>query len=289
MIALIIGANGQDGYYLRELLQENKIDTVGISRSGGFLNINLTDPLEVSSLLKTKMPDYIFHLAANSTTRYDVWRENHDTISTGTLNVLEAARLIVPESKIFLSGSGLQFVNNGVPITESDPFDATSMYAVSRIHTTYAARYFRSLGLKVYNGYFFNHDSPLRSEKHVAKRITEAVRRIFEGSGEKLEIGNIAVRKEWGYAGDSVNAVWKLVNQESIFEAIIGTGEAYSIKEWLELCFKQKGLNWEDHVTEIPGFLPEYSVLVSNPSLIKSLGWQPKVLFEDLSKMMLKF
>jgi GDPmannose 4,6-dehydratase len=287
MTAIIFGANGQDGQYLSQLLSSEGIDTVGVSRSGNFLRVNISDWEQVSDLVKTYRPDYIFHLAANSTTRHDVWEENHYTISTGTLNLLEALRQFSAHTKIFLSGSGLQFRNEGRPIKETDPFEASSMYAVSRIHMTYAARYFRTLGLQVYIGYFFNHESPLRSERHVSKMIADAVKRIAAGSNEKITIGDWSVKKEWGFAGDSVEAIWTLVRQNTVFEATIGTGKAYSIWNWIELCFGRFNINAKDHVEKREVFLPEYNILVSDPSTILSLGWRPKTSFEKLADLML--
>lgn len=287
MKALIFGANGQDGYYLRKYLETQDIEVMGISRSGDFPFVDLTSFDAIRELLASFNPDYIFHLAANSTTRHDAWAENHATISTGTMNLLEAAKRALPDARIFISGSGLQFKNTGKPISESDPFEPTSPYAVSRIHSVYAARYYRNFGMKIYAGYFFNHDSPLRSEKHVTKKITEAVKRISAGDRQKLEIGNVHVRKEWGYAGDIVKGIWTLVQQDNVFEAVIGTGKDYSIKDWLEVCFAEFGYTWQDHVTQVPGFVSEYSTLVSNPTLINSLGWKPEVSFKDLAKMML--
>jgi GDPmannose 4,6-dehydratase len=288
MNAIIFGASGQDGQYLSKLLAAKGIKVIGISRSKKFLQTDITEFEQIHKLVDKNKPDYIFHLAANSTTRHDAWQENHETICTGSLNMLEAVHKTSPDTKIFLSGSGLQFRNNGKPIKETDPFEATSQYAISRIHSVYAARYYRSLGIKAYVGYFFNHDSPLRSEKHISKKISEAVKRIHSGIEEKLEIGNISVRKEWGYAGDIVNGLWALVNQENIFEAIIGTGEAYSIEQWLEACFSLIGKDWHDYVVESKTFISEYKTLVSNPALINSLGWQPEISFHQLAKMMLQ-
>ena len=155
MTAIIIGANGQDGYYLSELLKVNGVTVVGVSKRGDFLRTDITKYEEVAALVKELQPSYIFHLAANSTTRHEVMFENHETICTGTLNILEAVKNYSPASKVFISGSGLQFVNNNQPIKETDPFEARDPYSISRIQSVYAARYFRRLGLKVYVGYFF--------------------------------------------------------------------------------------------------------------------------------------
>ena len=287
MTAIIFGANGQDGFYLSALLKSMGILVVGVSRSGEWLRTDIANFQEVKHLIKQYRPEYIFHLAANSTTRHDTIFENNNTIGTGTLNILEAARVSAPESRVFLSGSGLQFLNSGNPIKETDAFDATSPYAISRIQSVYAARYFRSIGVRTYFGYFFNHESPVRPERHMSKLIAVVAKRIAQGSKEKIEIGDMSVRKEWTFAGDVVNAIMSLVGQDEIFEANLGSGIAYSIQDWLEVCFGLVGLKWEDHVVQKTGFVPEYNVLVSNPSRIHSLGWQPRVDFEALAEMMM--
>ncbi|MEO5889549.1 MAG: GDP-mannose 4,6-dehydratase [Ferruginibacter sp.] len=287
MTAIIFGANGQDGYYLANLLQELQYTIIGISRSGESATSDITSYEEVAELIKHTLPDYIFHLAANSTTRHDALFQNHATISTGTINILEAVKNFSPLTKVFISGSGLQFINNDLPIKETDTFEARDSYSVSRIHSVYATRYYRRLGLKVYVGYFFNHDSPRRTERHMAKKITEAVKRIAAGSNEKLEIGDISVVKEWTFAGDVVKGVWALVQQDKIHEANIGSGLGYSIGDWLEVCFSLVGIDWKEHVVLQENFTSEYKKLVSDSSLIFSLGWKPEVSFNDLAKLML--
>jgi GDPmannose 4,6-dehydratase len=183
----------------------------------------------------------------------------------------------------------MQFKNEGLPIDEQTPFEASSPYSVARIQSVYAGRYYRSaFGLKVYAGYFFNHDSPLRSEKHVNQKIVSSVKRIANGSTEKLELGNIDVRKEFNYAGDVVEAVWTLINQDTVFEAVIGSGDAHSIQEWVEYCFKKINRNWEDYVIIDHDFTPDYKILVSNPELIRSIGWKPKVDFYMLADIMME-
>lgn len=287
MKAIIFGANGQDGFYLSELLHKKKFEVIGVSRNGNFLHTNIADYAAVATLVKAHQPDFIFHLAANSTTRHDVLFENHETISTGTFNILEAVKNESPQTKVFISGSGLQFVNQNKPIQETDDFEARDPYAVSRIQSVYAARYFRRLGVQCYVGYFFNHDSPRRSERHMAKKISELAKRVAKGSNEKLEIGDISVIKEWTYAGDVVEGIYTLVNQDNILEANIGSGKGYSIEQWLQVCFAYIGKDWKDYVVLKNDFIPEYNQLVSDSSLLFSLGWQPKVSFEQLAEMMI--
>src|SRR5450432_4070067 len=147
MRALVFGASGQDGHYLIEQLAGRGVEGVGVSRTGPFRHGDVSQLDDVEALVKELRPTHIFHLAARSTTRHEAVFENHETIATGALNVLESARRHAPEAKVFLAGSGLQFLNEGNPLDEDAPFDARSPYAVARIQATYAARYYRSLGL----------------------------------------------------------------------------------------------------------------------------------------------
>ena len=289
MKALIFGINGQDGFYLNEICNQNRIDVIGVSRS----NINwiigdVGDREFVELLIKKHVPEYIFHMAANSTTKHEALFENHKTIATGTWNILECAKLYSPSSRIFITGSGVQFKNTEIAIKETDEFEANSVYSVSRIHSVYAARYFRRLGLKVYVGYLFHHESPFRKHHHISKMTTDIVKRIACGSNEKITIGNVEVKKEWAFARDIAEGIFTLVNQENIFEATIGTGIAYSIKDWLIASFNFIGKDWKNY-TEIPNqyFLPEYKTLLSNPSTMLNLGWYPKTDFLTLNKIML--
>lgn len=289
MKALIFGINGQDGVYINELLAQNGILAIGVSRSvGNWIRGDVSDCNFVREIISTNRPDFIFHLAANSSTRHDVVFENHETISTGTLNILEAVYRFSPGTKVFLAGSGLQFVNKGIPISEKDPFDATSPYAVARIQSVYAARYYRSLGLRVYIGYFFNHDSPYRSERHVNQKIVQAVKRIKAGSSEQLELFDVSVRKEFTFAGDVAEAIFTLVKNDAIYEAVIGSGKAYSIEEWLDICFSYFKMDWRDKVKDSAPLKKEYDILVSDPSTIFELGWRPKMGISDLAKLMIE-
>jgi GDPmannose 4,6-dehydratase len=234
------------------------------------------------------MPQYVFHLAANSTTRHDALFENHETISTGTLNIFEAVKRHCPDARVFMAGSGVQFVNTGAPISEKDQFEASSPYSVARIQSVYAARYYRSLGIRAYVGYLFHHESPFRKPNHVSKMIALAVQRIADGSDERLELGDISVKKEWTFAGDVVKGILTLVKQDEIFEAVIGSGVAYSIQDWLAACFKVIGKDWREYIRLRDGFTPEYKQLISNPATMRSLGWFPSVELPELAKMMLE-
>ena len=268
MKAIIFGINGQDGYYLAEVCRRNKVEIIGVSRSpGNWIQGNIADKVFVRDLIQDNNPDYIFHLAAASTTKHHALYENHDAIATGSIHVLEAVKDFVPHCRVFITGSGVQFVNKLKPIAETDPFDASSPYSIARIYSVYAARYFRKLGIKTYVGYLFHHESPMRKGNHLSKIITEGVKEIAQGKREKLTIGDVSVRKEWAYAGDIARGIFALVNQDVVTEANISTGIAYSVEDWLRECFAYKGLVWRNHVVSPEGvFKPVFPLLISDIS-----------------------
>jgi GDPmannose 4,6-dehydratase len=287
-VAIIFGSSGQDSFYLNAILQQQNVVAINISRKSSDVIGDVGDYKFVGDIIKQHQPDFIFHLAANSTVQHNALFENHKTICDGTLNILENTRLFCPSAKIFLSGSALQFRNEGLPINEKTPFEGESPYAVARIQSVYAARYYRkAFGLKIYVGYFFNHDSRFRTEQHVNQKIAKAAKRISLGSKEKLVLGNIEVQKEFNFAGDVVQAIWILMNQENVFEAVIGSGKAYRILDWLAYCFDSMDLKWEDAVILQDNYVPQYQILVSDPGLIMSLGWHPVTDIYQLANMML--
>jgi GDPmannose 4,6-dehydratase len=287
MRALVFGANGQDGVYLCELLGQRGVESVGVSRSSANRAADVGCLADVESLVREILPDYVFHLAANSTTQHDALFENHVTIATGTLNILECVRRHCPDARVFIAGSGLQFANTGAAIDEACPFEAASPYAASRIAAVHAARYFRRLGVRAYVGYLFNHESPLREPQYVSRLIADAARRIAGGSGEVLEIGDPGVVKEWTFAGDVARAMLTLVMQEELFEVVIGSGKGHSVEEWLEACFSRVDLSWRDHTRVRADYDAGYASLVSSPKLLRKLGWRPRVGFDDLADMMM--
>lgn len=290
MKAVIFGSNGQDGYYLNLLLQKLGIEVFCISRTNGNYIGDVANFSFVSDIINGIKPEYIFSFAANSTTNHNALFENHQTISTGTINILESVLLHSKDSKVFLSGSAMQFKNIGQPINEITPFEASSPYSIARIQSVYAARYYRDrFSMKIYVGYFFNHDSPLRSERHINQKIVSTARRIAQGSKEKLQIGDLSVRKEFAFAGDIINGVWTLVNQDKVSEAVIGSGIDYSIQDWIEICFKEFKLIWEEHIVLDTKFKSDYSKLVCDPSTINRLGWQCSTSINELSKLMIHY
>lgn len=288
MKAIIFGSNGQDGFYLSKLLIKLNIQVLDVSRTNASVIGDVSNYDFIERIIKESLPSYIFHFAAVSSTRHEALFENHSTICTGTLNILESVRKFSPKTKVFLSGSAMQFKNTGLPIDENTEFEASSPYSVARIHNIYAARYYREkFQIQVYCGYFFNHDSPLRTINHINQKIVKAVQSIQKGNIQKLFLGDIDVQKEFNHAMDLMEAVWVLVNQNIIHEVVLGSGIAHPIKSWVKYCFDTIEKNWEDYVEIDINYKREYDILVCNPSLIKSLGWQPKISFSQLANEML--
>jgi GDPmannose 4,6-dehydratase len=276
--AIITGANGQDGFFLAELLRHYQIEPVLVPSSGV---VSIVDTYAVNRLVEDTRPDYVFHLAAKSTVEHAAARQNHYLLANGTLNILQAVKDYAPECCVFLTGSAYQFRNDGNPIKETDPWETRSVYCAARGYSNLLARAYRHMGLHVYFGYFFHHDSPRRHARHISQRIATAAR-----EGKEVEIGNAEVVKEWTWAGDTVEAVWSLVNQDKIWEANIGTGIGHSIMEFAEACFAVKGLNAKNFVRPRADFEPEYSRLTCDPERIYSTGWRPRRNLEYIAEQM---
>ena len=287
MKALIFGANGQDGYYLSESCRKRGIEVIGMSRSGPWIHGDVSSSEIVEQLIRHHQPAIIFHLAAVSTTNHDAIYENNASIGIGTINVLESVKRWSPGSKVFIPGSGLQFVNRGKPISETDPFAHSSAYVAVRNYSVYVARYFRSIGIQAYVGYLFHHESPLRQERHVCQKIVSAAHRIAKGSKETIELGDISVRKELTYAGDIAEGIMTLIEQDEVFEVVIGSGQSYSIEDWLDECFELVNKEWKHYVVKRGNFKSDFPVLVSNPATINSLGWHASTPKSELAKLMI--
>ena len=286
--ALLFGINGQDGYYLYQLLRDNGFEVIGVSRSKGeWIQGNVAEPGFVKDLLIKHRPELVFHLAATSSISHELLHEHQATIVSGTLNILENIFYHSPKSRVFVTGSGLQFINTGKPISEKTEFIARDAYSLARIQSVYAARYYRNKGVRAFVGYLFHHDSPYRKEKHLNRSIVDAAKAAGAGKNDPMMIGDISIEKEFGFAGDIAKGIYQLINQDDIAEACIGTGKAYSIEKWLELCFGAVNKNWKDHVKLKNDYKADFKRLVSNSSLLQSTGWKPTVEIEDLARMMM--
>lgn len=277
MKALIFGGRGQDGPFLVEELRKQRVDTL----HGGDVSLRGF----VEDRVKSTQPDLIFQLAARSTAAHDSVFDNHAAIATGTLNVLEAALRHAPAARVMVIGSALQFENTGAPISETTPFSPTSAYAASRIAAVEMARYYRRhKGLAAYVGYLFNHESPRRKPPHVAAVIARAAKVSRLDPSTRITLRNLDTEKEWSYAGDIVRGLLRLVLQDDVHEAVIGSGLAYSIQKWCELCFGMVGGDWRQHVTSLQE--PASVRLVSDPSVMVRLGWRPEKSIANLAAMM---
>jgi GDPmannose 4,6-dehydratase len=278
---------GQDGYYLREICARHALAVYGVSRSGdGWIEGDVSDSDFVQDIVRTLRCSHVFHLAANSTTRIEAIYQNHAAIASGTINILESCRKYSPGSRVFLAGSALQFESNGLPVCEVMPFAASSGYVIARNYSVFAARYYRSLGLRTYVGYFCHHDSPLRAGRHLNVRILRSAQRIRTGSRERLTIDHPHVIKEFNFAGDIMEAVWLMVNQDRVFEAVIGSGLGHPIVDWVRICFERVGLDWREHVDSGETGRPEFERLVADASVVHSLGWRPRVDIRELAELM---
>lgn len=288
MKAIIIGVNCQDGFYLRKLLSNKQIEVIGVSRSlGDWIQGSVSDRNFIENLIRHHQPDYIFNFAAISSVRHEVTIENHEIISSGSLYILESVDKYSKHTKVFLSGSALQFKNTGDPINENTPFDATSSYSVERIYTTFLARYYRDRGIHVSVGFLFNHESPLRADHFISSYVVSGVKKITQGLADKLQIGDLSVRREWNFAGDFARAIYTLMQQDRVFEAVIGSGISYTIKDWVEICFSYHSLDWRDYVVSKENYNADYKCLVSDPKLIFSLGYRPEYDINDLAELMM--
>ena len=287
MIAIIFGGSGQDGFFLEKILISNKIQVIKISRGSGDLIGDVSDFIFVKKIIKLYKPQYVFHFAAISSTAHENIFLNNKAINDGTTNILEAVKDYSKKTKVFLSGSAMQFKNIGLPINEKTSFYHSSPYSISRIYSTYCGRYYREkFNIKVYVGYFFNHDSHLRNDSHINKMIINKVKKISKGSFDKISLGDLKVKKEFNYAGDLMHSVWKLVNQEKVFECVLGSGKAYEILDWIIICFNLIGYNWKDYVVINKDFKREYNILVSDPKLINSINKKQTVGINKLAELM---
>ena len=276
MRILIFGISGQDGFYLKKLCEAKGYQVIGVSRSDGdWIQGSVTDKTLVYELIKIHQPFCVFHFAANSSTKHNLIYENNETICEGSIHILEAVHQYSRQSKVFLSGSGLQFVNNGIPVKETDEFFAGSPYAAQRIYSAYLARYYRTLGIQAYIGYFFHHDSPLRTERHLNIKIINAALRIKAGSNEFIELGDTDVIKEYNHAADIMNAVWILITQDEVYETVIGSGTGYKIQDWIDVCSQLTSVTLNDYIIPNKEFKAEFNLLIADPTTLCKLGWNP--------------
>ena len=308
--ALVTGVTGQDGSYLSELLLGKGYKVIGLKRRTSTIcteridhifnhpnfimrYFELNDSGCMWRLLSEYKPDEIYNLAAQSHVRvsFETPESTTDTIVMGTLRLLEAVRHVVPNARFYQASSSEMFGDNPeAPQSETTALCPASPYACAKVYAHNLIRNYReSYRLHGSSGILFNHESPRRGETFVTRKITMAAARIKLGLQDKLYLGNLDAMRDWGYAGDYVEAMWMMLQKDEPGDYVIATGETHSVREFLECVFGHAGLSVEDHVEiserlfrphEVPLLLGDYS------KAKESLGWEPKTKFENLAKMM---
>jgi GDPmannose 4,6-dehydratase len=312
--ALITGITGQDGSYLAELLLNKGYEVHGIIRRASTFNTRRIDHLYVdphvagarlfmhygelvdgsrmSILLSEIQPDEVYHLAAQSHVRvsFDEPEYTADATGLGTIRLLEAIRQTGLDCRFYQASSSEMFGSSPPPQNEDTPFHPRSPYGSAKLFAYWAARNYReAYGLFIANGILFNHESPRRGETFVTRKITRAAARISAGLDRHLWIGNIDAVRDWGYAPEYVEGMWRMLQVDSPDDFVLATGEGTSVREFLALAFKEVGLDWERYVRFDERYLrpAEVDAIVGDASKAKSvLGWKPQVRTHELVKIM---
>jgi GDPmannose 4,6-dehydratase len=312
--AIITGITGQDGSYLTELLLGKGYEVWGIIRRSSSFNTgridhlyrdpheqsrlklvygDLTDGGNLASLLNEIEPDEVYNLGAQSHVKvsFELPVYTVDSDALGMLRVLEAVRHMKRPAKFYQASSSEMYGKVAeTPQTETTPFHPRSPYACAKAYGFWqTVNYREAYGLFACNGILFNHESPRRGETFVTRKITRAATRIKEGLQDKLYLGNLDARRDWGFAGDYVEAMWLMLQQDQADDYVIATGETRSVKEFCELAFARLGLDWQQYVAVDAGYFrpSEVDLLLGDPAKARrTLGWKPKVGFGDLVAMM---
>ncbi|MBK7998971.1 MAG: GDP-mannose 4,6-dehydratase [Verrucomicrobia bacterium] len=313
--ALITGITGQDGSYLAELLLSKGYEVHGLIRrastfntgridhiytdphqSGARLKLHygdLSDASGMSRLLATIEPNEIYNLAAQSHVRvsFDCPEYTTDVTATGAVRILEAIRETGIKPRFYQASSSEMFgLVQAVPQSETTPFYPRSPYACAKLYAHWVTvNYRESYGLHASSGILFNHESPRRGETFVTRKITRAVAHIKLGLQDKLYLGNLDAKRDWGYAKEYVEAMWLMLQQDQPDDYVIATNETHSVKEFLQVAFAHAGLDWKQYVEIDPKYFrpAEVDLLIGDYSKArKKLGWEPKTRFEDLTKLM---
>lgn len=308
--ALLTGVTGQDGSYLAELLLEKGYFVVGLKRRTSLIctdridhifehenfkieYFDLNDTGSIYRLLNKYKPDEFYNLAAQSHVKvsFDVPENTVDGVAMGTLRILEAIRNILPTCKVYQASSSEMFGDNPEsPQNEETRLMPASPYACAKVFAHNLVRNYReSYGIYACSGILFNHESPRRGETFVTRKITMAAAKIKLGLQNKLYLGNLKAKRDWGFAGDYVKLMWMMLQQENPDDYVISTGETHTVEEFLHVVFEHAGLNVNDYVEIDPSlFRPhEVPLLLGDSSKAKNkLNWEPKVKFKDLAIMM---
>ena len=312
--ALITGISGQDGSYLAELLLDKGYEVHGVIRRSSSFNTDridhlyrdphesgvrmfthygdLSDPAALIRLLYELQPDEIYHLGAQSHVRvsFDIPVYTFDITGAGTMRLLEAIREAGVRPRFYQASSSEMFGSAPPPQSETTPFHPRSPYGVAKVAAFWAAvNYREAYDLFAVNGILYNHESSRRGETFVTRKITRAVARIKAGLQEKLYLGNLDAKRDWGYAPEFCEAMWMMLQADEPDDYVVATGEQHSVREFCELAFARVGLDWEGHVEIDPRYYrpAEVDSLLGDATKAREkLGWEPKVRFEELVELM---
>ena len=308
--ALITGITGQDGSYLAELLLEKGYTVVGMVRRASKDNFeriehllprlvmkqaDLLDQLSLIRVLEDSRPQEVYNLAAQSFVPTS-WTQpvlTAEFTALGVTRLLDAIRLVDPGIRFYQASSSEMFGKvRETPQTERTPFHPRSPYGVAKVYGhDITVNYRESYGLFACSGILFNHESPRRGLEFVTRKVTDAAARIKHGLQRELRLGNLDARRDWGFAGDYVQAMWLMLQQEAPDDYVVATGESHSVNELVQLAFEYAGLDWEKYVVIDPTFKrpAEVDVLLGDASKARErLGWEPKVHFPELVRMMIQ-
>ena len=312
--ALVTGVTGQDGSYLAELLLSKGYEVHGLIRRSSSFNTGRLDPIyrdphesgvrflmhyadlsdsgSLVNLIRELQPDEIYHLGAQSHVKvsFEIPEYTADATGMGTVRILEAIRASGVATRFYQASSSEMFGSVPPPQSEATPFHPRSPYGVAKVFSYWmAVNYREAHGLHASNGILFNHESARRGETFVTRKITRAVARIKAGMQDKLYLGNLDSKRDWGYAPEYVEAMWLMLQQDESDDYVIATGEAHTVREFCEQAFDRLGLDWEKHVEIDPRYYrpAEVDYLLGDPSKAREkLGWEPKTSFRDLVALM---
>jgi GDPmannose 4,6-dehydratase len=309
--ALISGISGQDGAYLAKLLLDkgyqvfgtardaqmstfHNLEKLGIRQQVTLLSMALNDFRSVLQTLSRAKPDEVYNLAGQSSVglSFEQPVETLESISIGTLNLLEAIRFLQQPIRLYSAGSSECFGDTGgAPADETTPFRPRSPYAVAKSAAHWeVANYREAYSLFACTGILFNHESPLRPERFVTRKIISAACRIAAGSNEKLQLGNISIARDWGLASEYVDAMWRMLQQDAPGDYVIATGETNTLEDFVTETFAQLGLDRQEHVSTDPSLLRPSEIMVSrgNPGkAAKELGWRAEHRMRDVVRIMI--
>jgi GDPmannose 4,6-dehydratase len=306
--ALITGVTGQDGSYLAEHLLNKGYRVVGVvrrtshdsyERIGPLLDrlvivaADLLDQHSLTTVIRDVTPDEVYNLAAQSFVPTS-WNQpvlTGEFTALGVTRLLEAVRLAHPKARFYQASSSEMFGKvDRSPQDEATPFHPRSPYGVAKVYGHHiTVNYRESYGTYAVSGILFNHESPRRGLEFVTRRITDGVARIKLGRAKELRLGNLEAKRDWGFAGDYVDAMWRMLQQPTPDDYVVGTGETHSVREFADLAFRHAGLDWQEYVKVDPSLVrpAEVDLLLANPDKArKVLGWKPRVGFRELVQMM---